>query len=397
TYYSKAYDKLDFSKLEFDKKIISDEDFNNNKTLNREEIFKKLNEKTLQIARELDEKKIDSKIVSFIDTNREAGELVDKGYIQPHFVINYIDDVLEFVEDKNSGSITSNPTDFFSGAFQQNLKVRVLDIYITSMGDFYRKTDRQKGARCYLQAVRLENARLNYLPDFTTVFPVSPSLERLTKLTYGSKDDSNYNQYILNKLKPYQKNNYEWILKNQLYITNVIVDEALPLVMTGPFGKVAGVVLERERKYMNDLRIKVLDEYAEDPCFFSGRMMAFTDKPSIMGNVQSVVMQKSYESYYTFLAYIKANRIMSALNLYWQNHGVFPEKLEEISPVYIDEVPADYFAADLKFKYKPEKGSYLLYSVGPDGADNQGGTPFNMKTGNGDIIFSLTQNETPGL
>lgn len=51
--------------------------------------------------------------------------------------------------------------------------------------------------------------------------------------------------------------------------------------------------------------------------------------------------------------------------------GRFPEKLADLSPAYLKQVPKDFFSGK-DFVYKPAADGYILYSVGENGKDDGG-------------------------
>ena len=63
-----------------------------------------------------------------------------------------------------------------------------------------------------------------------------------------------------------------------------------------------------------------------------------------------------------------------ALHAYALEHGQFPATLRDLTPSYLQAIPADPFAAGADLHYRRQGSGYTLYSVGPDGKDN-GGTP----------------------
>ncbi len=65
-----------------------------------------------------------------------------------------------------------------------------------------------------------------------------------------------------------------------------------------------------------------------------------------------------------------------ALQGYKMEHGNYPDSLEQLCPSFLRHVPDDPFAARGSLKYRKEGGSYVLYSVGPDGVDD-GGRPID--------------------
>ena len=70
-----------------------------------------------------------------------------------------------------------------------------------------------------------------------------------------------------------------------------------------------------------------------------------------------------------------------ALRAYYLQHGNYPKTLQELVPAYLQKIPNDPFAAHSLLKYKSNKETYTLYSIGPDGKDDDG------KEINGDRIF----------
>ena len=61
-----------------------------------------------------------------------------------------------------------------------------------------------------------------------------------------------------------------------------------------------------------------------------------------------------------------------ALHAFEKDNAQYPEKLGELRGKYLQEVPRDPFAADAPLVYKREGESYVLYSIGADGVDNDG-------------------------
>lgn len=62
-----------------------------------------------------------------------------------------------------------------------------------------------------------------------------------------------------------------------------------------------------------------------------------------------------------------------ALAAYRADCGGYPERLAQLVPKYVDEVPSDVFTDD-ELRYAPFEDDYLLYSVGPNGEDDEGRT-----------------------
>jgi hypothetical protein len=59
------------------------------------------------------------------------------------------------------------------------------------------------------------------------------------------------------------------------------------------------------------------------------------------------------------------------LAAYQRDHGRYPEKLNELVPKYLVSLPDDVFSGK-PLIYRPDGKGYLLYSVGPNGTDDEG-------------------------
>ena len=74
---------------------------------------------------------------------------------------------------------------------------------------------------------------------------------------------------------------------------------------------------------------------------------------------------------------ISLNRFMFALEAYRRDHdGNYPAALADLRERYLEEIPLDPFSGEA-FRYVLEESGFLLYSVGPNGIDEEG-------RGNGD-------------
>lgn len=62
-------------------------------------------------------------------------------------------------------------------------------------------------------------------------------------------------------------------------------------------------------------------------------------------------------------------QVAFALACYRREHGRYPEKLDVLSPGYLERVPQDIFSGAALI-YRPEKNGYLLYSFGVNGLDD---------------------------
>ena len=83
-----------------------------------------------------------------------------------------------------------------------------------------------------------------------------------------------------------------------------------------------------------------------------------------------------------------------AIQLYAADHGKRPAELTALVPVYVGELPRDPFAINGgSFGYRPLAERAFLYSVGPDGRDNEGqvvrGPDGRLDREKSDILFHL--------
>ena len=105
-----------------------------------------------------------------------------------------------------------------------------------------------------------------------------------------------------------------------------------------------------------------------------------------VGHLIEVVSQysaKDRESWNVFEALSNAHRrdranallmkLELAVHAYQHDHGEFPAQLEDLVSGYLPQIPADPFDRDRRpIRYRFEGASYVLYSVGPDGLDDEG-------------------------
>ena len=68
-----------------------------------------------------------------------------------------------------------------------------------------------------------------------------------------------------------------------------------------------------------------------------------------------------------------------ALRAYRLEHGTEPEQLAALAPDYLTALPNDPFAVTGAFRYRKTADDYLLYSLGPDGKDDNGKPIINEK------------------
>lgn len=119
----------------------------------------------------------------------------------------------------------------------------------------------------------------------------------------------------------------------------------------------------------------------------------------------SSVPQQMIDHHDEHVALVHGIRVMLALEVYAARHGEYPEALEALTPLVLPVVPADPFANDGRFRYRraaanraEQAPTYILYSVGADGQDNNGAasTDWNRgamigKCADCDFVFTLPE------
>jgi hypothetical protein len=70
-----------------------------------------------------------------------------------------------------------------------------------------------------------------------------------------------------------------------------------------------------------------------------------------------------------------------ALHAHRLEQGAYPASLSQLSPRYLTVIPRDPLAHNLAFRYKNRGTKYTLYSVGPDGIDDNGKPVATRQTG----------------
>ncbi|MCS7168459.1 MAG: hypothetical protein RMI91_07570 [Gemmatales bacterium] len=80
-----------------------------------------------------------------------------------------------------------------------------------------------------------------------------------------------------------------------------------------------------------------------------------------------------------------------ALEIYRSEKGQFPQRLQDLVPQYLPNVPKDIFSGQDPIYIRNDRG-YLLYSVGPNSKDDGGRTEDDMSPGD-DIRITLARGE----
>jgi hypothetical protein len=84
-------------------------------------------------------------------------------------------------------------------------------------------------------------------------------------------------------------------------------------------------------------------------------------------------------------ARLRGMAIVSAVEWYAQEHGVYPETLDALAPGYLPSVPQDPFSGR-PFPYFVDANGYTVYAAGGDRTDNDG-TPGAPSDDGSDLII----------
>lgn len=126
-----------------------------------------------------------------------------------------------------------------------------------------------------------------------------------------------------------------------------------------------------------DADFRRLKKTAEDTVSFEESMrgnprQAFSERVGqVFLSILFVPWDSSLKSQDCWTMRVELNSLAFALAAYRADHGVYPEKLADLVPDYVEKLPADFFSGS-KPHYRREGTGYLLYSVGPNGKDDGG-------------------------
>lgn len=133
----------------------------------------------------------------------------------------------------------------------------------------------------------------------------------------------------------------------------------------GRLGWIPGY-LERERRILQQF-------YLEDRQVMESGQEFPSGQPSSRARIRSayplvvetlyVWPAKAYDVIRLAMDYDRAARIVVALQLYRLDHKAYPEKLEELVPAYLPQLPRDLMVADGKFVYARKDKSFKLESA----------------------------------
>ena len=123
------------------------------------------------------------------------------------------------------------------------------------------------------------------------------------------------------------------------------------------------------------------DDYPED---------AILERPRYaLSAILLPALANAYVSHVISIARATTIRTALAALLYLEDHGRFPDTLDDLVPDYLPAAPRDPFTPDGTIRYRIRDDLAVFYSIGPNEQDDGGTEPTDYILTSGDIIFRL--------
>lgn len=360
TYYLRAAEKLDLSKL---KK-------NNSATGNF-----KLSQLAYEISINGLKKEQIPLINDLISMNRETLSEVDQGFKQKRFF--YYDPPKKSADDQ--------------------WKLEMLWYYLVLSGDqARRKNNNLTAAKRYLQSVKLEEGLFCHRQ--VRIAYLFPLYNYLGLIEIMEKADQKTREYVLSQLHNIQFQDFEDGLESSLFYIDRYLAASLQKGGKAP-PVVKSIVIGRERKVAQNMVLQLLKEYKNNPRQFEDAVE--NTKPARLtfaAHFLKQVIKRTYKRFITTRSILSGLKLIDALKKYKDKNGSYPEKLNQLVPGYIAEIPQDPLSDNGKYVYRSNGEKILFYSVGPDGIDEKGKRNIIDSHSGGDIIFlNTTDNQQDKL
>jgi hypothetical protein len=124
--------------------------------------------------------------------------------------------------------------------------------------------------------------------------------------------------------------------------------------------------------------LTILKQQVAETGFIEKSFMGPERRGEIIGNIMIALMLPAFDKVQSAAERFEQEQrnlhLAFLLAAYQQDHGRYPAKLAELAPKYVVNIPNDLFS-DKPLIYRPEGKGYLLYSVGPNGTDEEGRGP----------------------
>jgi hypothetical protein len=124
--------------------------------------------------------------------------------------------------------------------------------------------------------------------------------------------------------------------------------------------------------------LTILKQQVADMGFIEKSFMGPERRGEMIGNIMIALMLPAFDKVQGAAERFEQEQrnlhLAFLLAAYQRDHGRYPEKLDALVPKYLVKVPDDLFS-DKPLIYRPAGKGYLLYSVGPNGIDDEGRGP----------------------
>lgn len=181
----------------------------------------------------------------------------------------------------------------------------------------------------------------------------------------------------------------EAISDTRATIAEIIASEAYFCNRTMDKDPASAIMRSSYNAYINDVLGEAAKPYPQRKPVTPSSTMAQIGAPAFTG---FIVRDADDQAQTEMLA------LSYALYAYYTDHKSYPKDLKELAPKYISKVPADPFTVSSPIGYKLNGKQCILYSVGPDGVDNNGTaindpgarSPMSVTDkSQGDIVFGV--------
>jgi hypothetical protein len=121
--------------------------------------------------------------------------------------------------------------------------------------------------------------------------------------------------------------------------------------------------------------LQLLKQQVSDTDLITKAVMGAEDRGEMIGNILIVLLLSAFDRVQGAAERLEQEQhnlhLAFLLAAYQQDQGRYPEKLGELVPKYLVQIPDDLFSGE-PLIYRREGKGYLLYSVGPNGTDEEG-------------------------
>ena len=121
--------------------------------------------------------------------------------------------------------------------------------------------------------------------------------------------------------------------------------------------------------------LKILKQQVTDIGVIEKSFMGSEDRGEMIGNILIGLMLPAFDRVQSAAERCEQGQrnlhLAFILAAYQHDHGRYPAKLDELAPKYLVTSPEDIFSSK-SLIYRLEDKGYLLYSVGPNGTDDEG-------------------------